>query len=68
MDAVELIGWMLAALSIAAIVWMVRAAARRTVRLMLVWLRETCRCSMTPTWTLRRSFGHRRVPRFNPGA
>ena len=29
MDAVDLIGWMLAALSIAAIVWMVRAAARR---------------------------------------
>ena len=29
MDAVDLAGWMLAALSIAALAWMVRAAARR---------------------------------------
>ena len=29
MDAVDLFGWMLAALAVAALVWMVRAAARR---------------------------------------
>ena len=29
MDAVDLLGWLLAALSIAALAWMVRAAARR---------------------------------------
>ena len=29
MDAVDLFGWMLAALAVAALVWMVRAAAQR---------------------------------------
>ena len=53
MDAVDLIGWMLAALSIVAIVWMLGGRAA-DVRSMLVWLREICRCSTTPTWTSKK--------------
>ena len=52
MDAVDLIGWMLAALSIAAIVWMVFERPRDgTVRSPRLAQRALATCSTTPTWT-----------------
>jgi len=68
MDAVDLIGWILAAISIAALVWMVRAAALRDQTLTPGLLLVTCRCSMRGTSTSKKWCALQPDQRFNPAA